>query len=211
MRSIKHALAIGSILGYAILLTIDMSGCNGQMNVSAPPTTQNTTKSAATSSVAVAINDAPYNYAGTQTANNGCWENQVRTNGPSFGASGNSGYFCYGGGASYSASPYAAYPNDITWIGFYRDGTISLRDQAGVDHTYTAWLPYGGLNCELDLKDASNNVQAIIGPVNYPGYPTNVLDSQDHMQYMEVQTMVNGRFDSGSLWTCEYAGQFGVQ
>jgi len=228
MRSFKHALGnsrIGQIdaeilkdgfLELVILLSVGLfffsSGCDAPQAPQTTTTTTPVTQAAPTLNTTVSAPiDTPYNYAGTQTANNGCWENQVRTNGPSFGASGNSGYLCTGGGASYSNSPYPAYPNDVTWIGFYRDGTISLRDQAGIDHTYTAFLPYGGIPCELDLKDQSNNTHAIIGPVNYPGYPTYVLDSQDHMNYMEIQTYVNGTLDSGSIWTCEYAPAYGVQ
>ena len=204
MRSLKQALQIVSILAFAAFLAVAISACDAPTQ----STTASTSTLSAVSAAAVATVDTPYRY---DQANQICWENQVRTNGASYGATGNTGYFCYGGGASYSDSPHADYPNDITWIGFYTEGTVSLRDQSGNDHVYIPSFPTTSMPCELDLTDSDNNVHAIIGPVNYPGYPSNILDSGDHMQYMEVQTMVNGVLDSGSLWTCEYAGQFGVQ
>lgn len=209
MSSLKHGLRIIPPILFSFLAVVLIS-CDAQMSGGngLPNTITSSNATSSTASVATATDDTPYRFDQAQQI---CWENKVRTNGPSFGAAGNSGYFCYGGGASYSNSPYGAYPNDITWIGFYRDGTISIRDQAGVDHVYTPSFPVTTMACELDLMNPDNSVHAIIGPVNYPGYPTNILDASNHMQYMEVQTSVNGTLDSGSLWTCEYAAQFGIQ
>lgn len=210
----------------ACLMCLSLVACDAQVSNTTNATVNNypaptsTTPAPITASVD-AILDAPYSYAGTLPTNAGCWESRVRTNGPSYGAIGNSGYYCTGGGASYSNPPNAAYPNDSTWIGFYRDGTISLRDPSGNDGVFNALLPmFRGLNCELDLSRSSDSANMyVIARVNYPGFPDpvldQVLDSQDHLQYMEVQSYLNpgvdNALDSGSIWTCEYRSDFGVQ
>lgn len=193
MRPFKHAL-YGLILIGAYLFS---SGCGVSDHLTMPNT-------ASLASAAVAISDAPYHYSGTTTGTGGCWENRIKTNGPSFGSNGNSGYFCQGGGAS-----YPAYPNATVWMGFYRDGTVSLRDHDGNDKIYHVTVP-SGVACEMDLIDPdTQSLAGIVTSVNYPGIPTNVLDASAHLQYMEVQTEISGSLDSGSIWSCEYRATWG--
>ena len=171
-----------------------------------------------TSEAASASPGPTYNYAGDSASYNGnCWENNIVTNGPSYGQSSNSGYYCTGGGVS-----YGTYPGATLWVGFYTDGTMSVSDQTGTNHVYTIMMPLApgavagktsfappGIVCEADLS-LNGTPSIIMSKANYPGIPTTVLDANNHLQYMEMQTFVNGILDSGSIWTCTYQSSFGT-
>lgn len=193
---------------------IFLTGCEGTVNLS--NTTNNFGTQTATATRDDTPKDMPYRYPGSQYNDSSCWGNVLRTNGPSYKVAGNSGYFCTGGGASYSDPPYPAYPNDSIWVGFYRDGTVSVTDQSGVDKIYNASMAstinvfgMSRIDCELNLVRASIP-KIIMARVNYPGIPTTVLDASDHLRYIEMQTMTDSGLDSGSIWTCEFRPTFGI-
>lgn len=184
------------------------AGC-GPVDITVNHTTQETKEIALQVDQGSAkVTDAPYSFSN----NPSCWSDQVRTNGQTYGQSDNSGYYCTGGGGS-----YLTYATDHVWIGFYRDGTISVSDSNHQDQIYTASGPgalnafgISSINCELDLF-LGGSPTVIMAKANYPGIPTTVLDSDNRLKYVELQTLVGGVLDSGSVWTCEWKPVYGTQ
>jgi hypothetical protein len=167
-----------------------LTGCNQSDLQSLAPVSNSTL-------VTQYINDTPYAYTGTS-----CWIDKVRTNGPSYGASGNSRYSCTGGGGDYG--PYPG--NDTNEVGFYRDGTVSFRDPSGNVAVYTVLKIASNIPCELLLLDNNSLATYDLTPVNFPGVPSEVLDGSNHVAYLEAQHYQipgdNTSMDSGSIWTC---------
>ena len=169
---------------------IMLMGC-GSAPQTLPTKTTTTTTTTATASVLV---DTPYAYSG----NSSCWTDKIKTNGTSFGATGNSGYFCHVIGSGGSLD------NDYFWVGFYRDGTLSYTRRGSIDTVYTAFA--NPVNCDLGFDNPSHSLRF----VNFEG---GILDSSSHMinitnqQYYTTPPTITDQY----ALACVFKSQYGIQ